>query len=70
MAEEKESLYASLKRAFHEPNRLAILSQLSGVSEGVIFNDLRDQCGLTDGNLSRHLKVLEEEGAVVASKFL
>jgi DNA-binding MarR family transcriptional regulator len=32
------------------------------------FNDLKDQCKLTDGNLSRHLKTLEEAGLVRVRK--
>lgn len=30
----------------------------------LVFRVLREQCGLTDGNLNRHLNVLEEAGAV------
>ncbi len=58
----------SLERVFHEPNRLAIMSALGGATEGLTFNELKEQCGLTDGNLSRHLKALEEAGAVRISK--
>ena len=28
-------------------------------AKGLTFNDLKDLCALTDGNLSRHLRVLE-----------
>jgi DNA-binding transcriptional ArsR family regulator len=31
---------------------------------GLAFGDLRQLCGLTDGNLSRHLQVLQEAGLV------
>lgn len=58
----------ALERVFHEPNRLAIMSALGGATEGLTFNDLKEQCGLTDGNLSRHLKALEEAGAVRVHK--
>lgn len=58
----------SLERVFHEPNRMAILSVLCAAREGLSFTDLRDRCGLTDGNLSRHLKTLEEEGIVRCTK--
>jgi DNA-binding MarR family transcriptional regulator len=54
----------SLERVFHEPNRMAILSVLCTARGGMPFTELRDRCGLTDGNLSRHLKTLEEEGVV------
>lgn len=55
---------ASLERLFHEPSRLAILSALCAARDGLSFTELRDACRLTDGNLSRHLKALEEEGVV------
>jgi DNA-binding MarR family transcriptional regulator len=32
--------------------------------KGLAFADLKRLCGLTDGNLSRHLQVLEEAGLV------
>jgi DNA-binding MarR family transcriptional regulator len=55
-------------RVFHEPHRLAIMSVLCAAERGRAFSDLRDECGLTDGNLNRHLKVLEDAGAVRISK--
>ena len=54
----------SLERVFHEPNRMAILSVLCGARTGIPFTELRDRCGLTDGNLNRHLKALEDEDIV------
>jgi DNA-binding MarR family transcriptional regulator len=32
--------------------------------EGLLFSDLKRLCALTDGNLSRHLDVLHEDGLV------
>lgn len=62
--------YASLNRLFHEPKRLAILSALSATSGGCTFVDLKEQCDMTDGNLSRHLQTLEEAGIVsIVKKF-
>ena len=58
----------ALERLFHEPKRLAILSALCTAREGLPFTDLRDACRLTDGNLNRHLKALEEEGIVRIQK--
>ena len=55
---------ASLERLFHEPSRLAILSALCAARDGLSFTELRDICHLTDGNLSRHLKALEEADIV------
>ncbi len=60
--------FEGLKRLFHEPARLAILTSLAGRSEGLLFNDLKELCGLTDGNLSRHLQCLREAGVVEAWK--
>jgi DNA-binding transcriptional ArsR family regulator len=60
--------YDALEKLFHEPNRLAIMSSLLGASRGLTFADLKNTCGLTDGNLSRHLKTLEEAGAVRVHK--
>ncbi len=56
--------YEALDRLFHEPNRLAIVSTLCMAEQGLPFTELRDRCHLTDGNLNRHLKALEEAGAV------
>ena len=56
--------YEALERIFHEPNRLAIMSHLCAAGAGVSFNELKEACNLTDGNLNRHLKALEEAGAV------
>ena len=60
--------YDALEKLFHEPNRLAIMSELCGSAEGVAFNDLKNACGLTDGNLSRHLTTLQNAGAVRIKK--
>jgi len=51
----------------HQRVRLALLAALM---EGrkVEFTFLRDRLELTDGNLSRHLQVLEEAGYVRSSK--
>lgn len=57
-----------LERIFHEPNRLSIMSLLCANEKGMSFNDIREACGLTDGNLSRHLRALEDAGAIVITK--
>jgi len=58
----------ALERIFHEPNRLAILSALCASDDPMSFTLLRDRCGLTDGNLNRHLKSLEEAGVIRVKK--
>lgn len=53
-----------LDRTIHEKARLGILTSLITHPDGLLFNDLKDLCALTDGNLNRHLKVLEDAGLV------
>ena len=56
--------YHGLNRVMHEKARLGILASLAANIDGVLFNDLKQLCSLTDGNLSRHLGVLSEAGLV------
>ena len=56
--------YEGLERVIHEKARLSILSSLASHAEGLLFNDLKALCALTDGNLSRQLQVLQEAGFV------
>jgi DNA-binding transcriptional ArsR family regulator len=60
--------YDGLDRVIHERARLGILASLAAQAEGLLFNDLKQLCSLTDGNLSRHLTVLTEAGLVEVSK--
>ena len=68
MPKDVTSPYEALERIFHEPNRLAIMSALCAADEGLPFTELRDACGLTDGNLNRHLKVLDAAGVLRVKK--
>ena len=52
--------YQGLDRVIHEKARLGILTSLVSHPSGLLFADLKDLCGLTDGNLNRHLHVLRE----------
>jgi DNA-binding HxlR family transcriptional regulator len=56
--------YEGLDRAIHEKARLGVLTSLMVHPRGLAFADLKQLCGLTDGNLSRHLQVLQEAGLV------
>jgi DNA-binding HxlR family transcriptional regulator len=56
--------YEGLDRVIHERARLSVLTSLITNPKGVVFNDLKQLCSLTDGNLSRHLRVLETEKMV------
>src|SRR5271156_2117695 len=60
--------YEGLDRVIHERARLSVLASLVAHPKGLVFGDLRRMCGLTDGNLSRHLQVLQEAGVVEAAK--
>lgn len=60
--------YEGLDRIMHEKARLGILTCLLTRPEGLRFSDLKELCSLTDGNLSRHIKVLEEESLVEIQK--
>jgi DNA-binding HxlR family transcriptional regulator len=56
--------YDGLDRVMHEKARLGILTSLVTHPDGLLFNDLKDLCSLTDGNLNRHLKTLQDAGMV------
>lgn len=56
--------YEGLDRVIHEKARLSILTSLIAHPKGLLFGDLKQLCDVTDGNLSRHLQVLEEAGFV------
>ncbi|WP_455383097.1 transcriptional regulator [Salinispira pacifica] len=60
--------YAALDPIFHERSRLSIMTVLASNAAGVPFTELRDLCGLTDGNLSRHVHKLAEAGLVKMEK--
>jgi DNA-binding HxlR family transcriptional regulator len=60
--------YDGLDRVIHEKARLGVLTSLMAHPKGLIFGDLKQLCGLTDGNLSRHLHVLEEAKLVEIAK--
>jgi DNA-binding MarR family transcriptional regulator len=60
--------YEGLDRIMHEKARLSMLTSLLTQPEGLLFADLKALCDLTDGNLSRHIKALEEEGLVEVHK--
>src|SRR5712691_9737554 len=56
--------YEGLERVIHEKARLSIMSSLATHPDGLLFNDLKDLCSLTDGNLSRHMQLLQESKLV------
>lgn len=60
--------YEGLDRLIHERARLSVLTSLITNPEGLTFGDLKQLCALTDGNLSRHLRVLERGKMVEIAK--
>ena len=52
--------YEGLDRVIHERARLSVLTSLVTNPKGLAFGDLKQLCALTDGNLNRHLRVLEK----------
>ena len=60
--------YDGLDRVIHEKARLGVLTSLMAHPKGLAFADLKQLCGLTDGNLSRHLQVLHDAGLVDVRK--
>ncbi len=62
--------YEGLDRVIHERARLSVLTSLLTHPKGVAFGDLKQLCSLTDGNLSRHLQVLEKAKMVGITKGL
>jgi DNA-binding transcriptional ArsR family regulator len=60
--------FEGLDRVLHEKARLGIMTSLMAHPKGLAFGTLKQLCGLTDGNLSRHLQVLEEANIIEVSK--
>jgi hypothetical protein len=60
--------YDGLDRVIHERARLSVLTSLVTHSKGLLFGDLKQLCALTDGNLNRHLQVLEDAKLIAITK--
>jgi DNA-binding MarR family transcriptional regulator len=60
--------YDGLDRVIHERARLSLLTSLVTHPKGLSFSELKQYCALTDGNLNRHLQVLEEAKLVTVAK--
>ena len=67
MAEGNPFDQAAIDDVIHGRLRLGIVAYLSSV-ESALFTELRDKIGATDGNLSAHLRKLEEAGYVRVEK--
>lgn len=60
--------FGGLDRVMHEKARLGLLSSLVAHPNGLTFSHLKQLCGLSDGNLSRHLQILQEAKLVTIKK--
>lgn len=60
-------LFLQLNRVIHEKGRLAIMSALAAAPE-LTFTELRDLLDMTDGNLTTHIRTLQQEGFVSVAK--
>jgi DNA-binding MarR family transcriptional regulator len=59
--------FLKLDRVIHEKGRLAIMSMLAASAE-LSFTEMRDALGMTDGNLTTHIRALQQEGYVSVAK--
>ena len=59
--------FLQLDRLIHEKGRLAIMSMLAASPE-LSFTELRDALAMTDGNLTTHIRALQQEGYVAVAK--
>ena len=59
--------FLQIDRVIHEKGRLAIMSLLAASAE-LSFTELRDALGMTDGNLTTHIRALQQEGYISVSK--
>jgi DNA-binding MarR family transcriptional regulator len=59
--------FQQLDRVIHEKGRLPIMSLLAASPE-LSFGELKEQLSMTDGNLSVHIKTLQEAGFVSVTK--
>ncbi|EEF60337.1 winged helix-turn-helix domain-containing protein [Pedosphaera parvula] len=59
--------FLNLDRVIHEKGRLAIMSLLAASPE-LSFTDLRNSLNMTDGNVTTHIRTLQEAGYISVAK--
>ena len=59
--------FLQLDRVIHEKGRMAIMSLLAA-NDAISFTEIRDLLQMTDGNLSMHIKTLQEAGYLSVAK--
>jgi DNA-binding MarR family transcriptional regulator len=67
MGEESPFDHNAIDDVIHGRIRLGVVAYLSAV-DSALFSELRDKVGATDGNLSAHLRKLEDSGYVAVEK--
>lgn len=60
--------FSQIDPVIHEKGRLSIVTLLAGRATPWAFQELRDELGMSDGNLITHLRSLEQAGYVTARK--
>ena len=59
--------FLQIDRVIHEKGRLAIMSMLAASPE-LSFTEMRDALNMTDGNLTTHIRTLQEAGYLSVTK--
>lgn len=59
--------FLQLDRVIHEKGRMAIMSLLAAAPE-LCFTEMRDALNMTDGNLTTHIRTLQQAGYVAVTK--
>jgi DNA-binding MarR family transcriptional regulator len=59
--------FLQLDRIIHEKGRLGIMSMLAANPE-LSFTEMRDSLGMTDGNITTHIRTLQEAGYLSVTK--
>src|ERR1700742_593268 len=67
MGDESPFDHTQIDDVIHGRIRLGVVAYLSAV-ESALFSELRDKVGATDGNLSAHLRKLEDANYVAVEK--
>lgn len=63
----KAETLQQIDRVIHEKGRLSIMSMLAASPE-LSFTELRETLQMTDGNLTTHIRTLQEAGYVAVAK--
>ena len=59
--------FLQLDRVIHEKGRLGIMSLLAATPQ-LSFTEIRDTLNMTDGNITAHVRTLQEAGYIAVTK--